>query len=382
MFMKFKICLFYAFIFLLINGCNNKQAHISGISHLNKHTTLKLYEIKAYTYSLVDSADVKASGKFSFKVKTDEPGFYQINSPGIETINLLIDNTSQLKINIGANGKYTIEGDKNNQLLKQFYDTLAYAKNELRELEKVYDTSNANTKTKIEEKYLSLIKQHKQLSRGIIIDNLTSLIIIPVLYQKLHNEEFLFDKSKDLQFFKLAVDSLSKYYPNQRNVRALQDDFTSRLSKYNQYKIMQSFDNINAIDFPDITYNDVNGHTATLSNLKQSNVLIFFWSQNIPESINILKPLKRIYNEYSSKGFTIYAVHVGKDIDAWKYVVNNEELPWINVCDTAFNRSLTRGMFNINLIPSNVLVNPIDKTIIAKDLTINQLDSYLQDILD
>lgn len=376
-----KLLILLVLTILLLFACDKESSRIHCKYKIDEPTTVKLYEVKAFSYKFIDSVNVKPNSGFTFRVNTEQTAFYQIYARNFEAVNLLISPGSKTNVDI-YNDERSVRGSKDNVILTAFYDSLSKAKKELNELEKQYELAGDSLKPIIEETYKNIIYNHKRYSKGLVIENLNSLICIPVLYQQLVGEQFLFDRSKDLQFFKLAVDSLQIYYPHQRNVNALVEDFNSRLLDFNRYKILQSIDKMDTLDFPDITYNDINGKAVSLSKLNKSHVLLFFWSPTNPNCMELIPYLTRVYNTFKDKGFTIYAVHVGKDEALWKRSIQIEEIPWINVSDTLFEKSQTRLFYNINSIPSNVLINPIDKTIIAKDLTIKQLDSYLQDVSD
>ena len=371
------------FIFLLtitfLTACHRESARIDCKLNIDVNTSVKLYEVKAFSYKFADSVTVKPQGNFHFNVNTEQPAFYQLISKDFRTINLLIAPKDNISVEINSDN-HIVKGSKENILLTTFYDSLLNAKNRLQQLEEQYELADDTQKPAIEEKYKKTINDHKRYSKGLIIANLNSLVCIPILYQQLVGDQFLFDKSKDLQFFKLAVDSLQVYYPQQRNVKALSEDFNSRLLQFNRYKLMQSVEKMDTLDFPEVQYRDINGREVTLSKLAKKNVLLYFWSSTNTACMEMLPHLKRIYNTFKNSGFTIYAVNIEKDNKRWMQIVKQEELPWINVNDTLFETSNARMFYNINTIPSSILINPVDKTIIAKDLTIKQLDSYLQDV--
>lgn len=65
-------------------------------------------------------------------------------------------------------------------------------------------------------------------------------------------------------------------------------------------------------------------------------------------NFNVLKPL---YNNYSSKGFEIYAVSLDTDKTAWANIVRNQNLPWVNVCDGLGVNSTAVSLYNVSKVP-------------------------------
>jgi hypothetical protein len=59
-----------------------------------------------------------------------------------------------------------------------------------------------------------------------------------------------------------------------------------------------------------------------------------------------------LYNEFHGRGFEIYAVSLDVDKTAWGSAVRNQQLPWVNVCDTRGNASPYVGMYGLTSLPT------------------------------
>ena len=55
---------------------------------------------------------------------------------------------------------------------------------------------------------------------------------------------------------------------------------------------------------------------------------------------------------------------------------------WTNVADTNFPNSRIQGIYNIQALPTNFLIDLQDNSILAKDLNTTQLNQKLSVLLD
>lgn len=379
--MKSKFFALFIIFILFLSSCNNDNIVVTGKIDAEEETILKLYEIKVYSYKLIDSIEVKPSGKFKIKLQNDESAFYQLHAIRGVPINILAHPGDYINLSINTDEQsYTVNGNQENEILKVFNDSLRTLYSSIEELQEKYTNANATEKDSLEATYDQLLKNHRNYSLSLVLNNINSLICIPILYQEIQESQPLFDKSKDLQFFKIARDTLNKYYPNQRQVQALNTDFGNRMENFNRYQILSKA-NKSIIGLPDIKLPDVNGDSVSLFNMKSKYVLALFWSANNRRSIEEIQLFKKLYSKYNSKDFEILGINVGNSISEWEYAVQFEELPWINVIDTAFSTSSIRFIYDVKQLPENVLFTNGGKEVITRNLGAAKLDSYLQDVL-
>ena len=71
-------------------------------------------------------------------------------------------------------------------------------------------------------------------------------------------------------------------------------------------------------------------------------------------NLDVLKPL---YEKYHPRGLEIYAISVNADKVAWAQTVKAQELPWINVNDGLGTASGSLYAFNVQSIPSMLLLS-------------------------
>ncbi|MBW7869177.1 MAG: TlpA family protein disulfide reductase [Brumimicrobium sp.] len=124
------------------------------------------------------------------------------------------------------------------------------------------------------------------------------------------------------------------------------------------------------------------GDTLRLSDYKGKIVLIDFWASWCGpcrrENPNVVK----LYQQYKDKGFEIFSVSLDKSRDAWIGAIQQDGLVWKgHVSDLAYWQSIAAKAYNVNSIPTTVLIDK-DGKIIASNLRGEALAQKLHELLD
>jgi len=125
---------------------------------------------------------------------------------------------------------------------------------------------------------------------------------------------------------------------------------------------------------------DPNGDTIRLSSLKGKVVLLSFWASWDKNSTNLNPSLVELYKRFNSRGFEIYQVSLDYNRESWLNAIEYDELSWINVSDLSYPQSLTAGVYNIQALPANFLINR-SGDIVGKNLSINDLNANIPDLI-
>ena len=131
---------------------------------------------------------------------------------------------------------------------------------------------------------------------------------------------------------------------------------------------------------PDFTLNDTDGHPVSLSAYRGNYVLVDFWaSWCVPcrqENPNVLAA----YEKYKDKNFKILGISLDTEKKLWLKAINEDKLPWKQVCDFKAEQGKAAKAYEISSIPSNVLIDPSGK-IVGKDLRGAELHNRLAELI-
>lgn len=114
--------------------------------------------------------------------------------------------------------------------------------------------------------------------------------------------------------------------------------------------------NATGVKAPEIVAKTMAGRSLTLSSMRGKYVLIDFWASWCIPCREAIPHLKKLYNQYHSKGFEIITISIDQKKNEWKKAVDEEEInDWHNVLT---NEEISKNYENVNLpIPSNILIN-------------------------
>lgn len=177
-----------------------------------------------------------------------------------------------------------------------------------------------------------------------------------------------------------AVPGLVKRFPNHSGVAAIVKQYESYLAKDNEPK--QEVNSKPSIGdmAPEITMNDENGKSFSLSELKGKYVLVDFWASWCApcraENPNVVAA----FQKYKGKNFTVLGVSLDKDKNEWLKAIKADNLQWKQISDLKYWNSASVELYGFDGIPYNVLIDPTGK-IIATELREQALDNKLAEVL-
>jgi thiol-disulfide isomerase/thioredoxin len=132
---------------------------------------------------------------------------------------------------------------------------------------------------------------------------------------------------------------------------------------------------------------DTANNVAPLYNVKAAYTIVAFWDPNCGHCKEEIPRLDSFYRAiWKQKNIKVYAVMTEYDTDAWKAFINKHQLAeWTHVHhtlkmvkeDAEAQRPSFKQLYDITQTPTLYLLDK-DKRILAKKLTLEQLNDFLK----
>jgi thiol-disulfide isomerase/thioredoxin len=362
--MRMKKTLIFLLALIALASCQSKNSFtLSGVINNPKNKTLILKKVNINSPVVIDSANVGKNGKFNFRrVDATEPDFYQLGFNDSDFITLLAAPGERIRILSGdqnlATG-YEVKGSEGSEKVRMLDLRLAETKQRLDSLRKEYELATKDPVLSakvsvIEGIFDSIVRDIRKKNIEFIIGNTTSMASIKALYQRIDENAYVLYDPRDLQYMKIVSDSLSKYYPKSKTVRALNEDVRRELAQMNSRQVRNM-----ALSSPEIKLDpnltDINGKRIALSSLRGKIVLLSFWSVESKECIAENLQLIGLYKTYNKKGFEIYQINLDNDETKWRQEVRFDELPWISTREDDPSNPRNAILYNVRALPANYL---------------------------
>lgn len=131
---------------------------------------------------------------------------------------------------------------------------------------------------------------------------------------------------------------------------------------------------------PNFTLNDVHGQPVSLESYRGKYVLLDFWASWCGPCRDENPNLLAAYKKYKDSNFEVLAVSLDTKKELLLKAIQEDKLPWTQVCDFKASSSEVAQQYEISSIPANVLIDP-NGFIVAKDLRGESLHDKLSKFL-
>lgn len=332
-------------------SCSTK-AVIDGTvaSAPSSEVIVKLLDINRY--EVLDTVATDAAGRFSYKVEVaaGQPEFVYVFYKDTKIASLILEAGDNVTVEADTLGRYSVAGSEESLKLAQVEKEFTASILKLNDLALKVDTaSEKEIKEITREMSQEYIRYYRDRVKY-IMQNSRSLTVVPVLFQSFSADLPVFAQNTDAIHFRSMADSLELVYPESKYVKALRKEADQR---YRYLELQAQIDNAQEVSYVDIELPDVKGEKVRLSDIDAEVVIIYFWNASDAThkmfNQDVLKPL---YADYHKKGLEIYQVSLDVDKAVWAKAVKDQELPWINVCDSRGGLSPYVGLYNIVATPS------------------------------
>lgn len=283
---------------VMLCACQSSKVKISGRFVGNDAKDVYLEQVLPLTQSVIDSAVLDKDGNYRFELKgvAKTPSLYNIIYNG-ERIPLFLAGGEKLSLNsVGSVVRnYTVEGSKESELLRQFYQAFVSGAQRLDNI-----ASQFAKATLSEEDRQALVKEYtaeyyriRREQLRFIIENKASLAAVYALYQRLPGDTYLFNGDSDVVYYRTVAEAIEQTYPESPYLQSLMGEIArmdARISLSSQ---------ITEAGYPDLELSDIYGKKVRLSSLAGKVVLLDFWSAELGNSNTLNAELKEVYKKYA-----------------------------------------------------------------------------------
>ena len=362
-----------------MTSCQTSKVHINGRFVGSDADMVYLEQTSTLEQTLIDSVKLAEDGSFALKLEdvSKTPSLYNIIFNG-ERVPLLLSAGEKVTINAAGNilRNYTIEGSTESELLQAFNKEYIDGVIKINEIISKFTSQDMS-----QEQQTALAKEYTQLRNSIkrsqlrfIVEHKENIAAVYALYQRLPNDQNLFNGDGDVIYYRTVADGIEQSYPESPYLTILRTQIARMDAQLNLLSQMKT------VNFPEISMPDMYGNKQSLSALSGKVVLLHFWSAAVGNSNAMNADLKEIYTKYKEQGFEIFQVAVDTSKALWIKSIQEQKLPWISVSDLLGEASPTLGAYNIASLPANFLIDR-EGNIIGKNLMGEELEAQIKKLL-
>lgn len=363
---------------VLLCGCNTSKVKISGrLLGLNGRSVY-LERVSGGFEKIVDSVALDDDGGYRFTIENAAatPSLYNIYYNG-ERIPLLVSGGERITVNsVGSLLRnYTVTGSEESELLREFNRIYVDGMERMNAILDRFpaDDDEAGREAVMKE-YMAEYRAVKREQLRFIIEHKDRIAAVYALYQRFPGEKNLFSPDGDIIYYRTVADAVEERYPESTFLPMLRSEITRMDAR------MTMMSQISEADYPDIALPDMYGKEVRLSSLAGKVILLSFWSAGAGSSNVLNAELKDIYEKYAERGFEIYQVGVDMPRALWINTVQEQQLPWVSVCDLRGGRAASLSLYNVQALPADFLIDR-DGNIVGKNLYGEELDRTLSQLL-
>ena len=330
-----------AALVLLAAACG-KNTTIEGTLHESPGSQVIVKLLDVNRFQVLDTVKTDAQGRFTYALdlKKAQPEFVYLFYKDRQIASLLLQQGDHVKVQTDTLGAYSVEGSEESlklQRVEQDYNSFMADMNDI--LAREYAPEN-----QLSRRYVSYYRDRI----AYVLGNSKSLTVVPVLFQQVNPTFQVFSQPTDGIMMQAVSDSLKTVYPESRYVRALEKEAQRRIATLEMQNRLQ---NAQEVGFIDISLPGLDGKSIKLSEQLGKVTMVYFWESTAQQKMFNLDALVPIYEQFSPKGFQVYAVALDSDKAAWAAAVRNQQLPWVNVCDTRGALSPYVSSYGIGSLP-------------------------------
>ena len=316
----------------------------------------------------VDTAII-ANGKFHFEGQQECAAMRFVlpmhNGTPTAYAQIILENADfRLALKQGTDVEHEIEGGQSTELYKEFEAGTKVFSDQMEEPWQLsMDTTQTEAVRKAAEAKLdSLQKAGVAYQKQFIMDHVPSALCDMLIGSVIQN---LSEEEAD-ELLKLLGEKQPEY-PNYKAIMQEREASKSTAvgSKYTDIKL-------DGVDGKPVAVSDYVG--------KCKYVLVDFWASWCGPCRAEMPTVVKAYADYHDKGFEVIGVSLDNDKEAWLKAIKDLNMPWPQMSDLKGWECAGAALYNVQSIPSNVLIDQ-DGKIIAKDLRGEDLLNKMAELL-
>lgn len=326
----------------------------------------------------IDSVKLDANGKGELHPPILPLDFYALSLSLNDRTVVILDSTESVKVE-GTAGKLgeplSVTGSAHSDLMYGFFKEMKAFDDEKQELVKRINADRGDTGAidrinKLNDEFYlrcrNFVSEHKS----------SPAALAAVSRLNIQNELPLFQQVRDA--LKITIPK-SEYYIGFRDQVGRMEQQAQAMKA--QEEQMARLDNLIPVgsEAPDFSQPTPEGKTLSLSSLRGKVVLVDFWASWCKPCRMEMPNVKRVYDQYKSKGFEIIGVSLDRDKGAWTGAIAQDGLPWKHVSDLGFWNNAAAQQYGVSSIPYTVLVNK-DGKVLGKNLRGPALEEKLAEV--
>jgi len=378
-----KIVLLGALLALV--GCQkSEKLTISGSIAGAEGDTLMIKHLVNNVLTEIDSEVLTATGKFKFSLEQQKyPEYYFLQVNDGNQLVLISDSSNLIKVtSSGRNLKQAnIEGSTVSVRIQVMMNKVSKLRADYINLMRVIDTLDVDIQQQRSDAFIAEYDAVKDFIGKEIFKDPKSYYSYYALFQRIDQDQLLFSPydEKDYKYFASVATAYDVFYKNDPRTVALYDMVERVLTQRRAEKMKQLVDEAPS-GLPDIVMNDLDGVERKLSDFNDKVVILNFWASKSVLSRDLNPELLALYDKYKNKGLTVFQVSADKSKILWEEAIEQDQLPWTNVCDFEEGASRPFMVYNIKQLPTTFLLDRGSK-MVGKYNSPSELEAAIKEII-
>lgn len=346
--------------------------------------TLTIKHLVNNTLAVVHTKVLKSSGEFKFMLEKREfPEYYFLQVNNGPQLLVMRDSSDRVTITADkANIKNaTIEGSEVAVRIQDMEQHIGKLRLRYVTLLKEIDNYDVETQQQMSDEFLVEYNAVKAHIGQEIYKNPKSYYSYYALFQRVGSDNLLFSpyNESDYKYFAAVATAYDLYYKNDPRSVALYEMVEGVIAERRKAKLQKLIDDAPS-GLPDIVMKDLSGVEKKLSDLNGKVVILNFWASKSQESRQLNRELLTLYMKYKSRGLAVYQVSADRSKILWEQAIEQDQLPWTNVCDFKEGASRAFMSYNVQQVPLTFLIGR-DGKMIGKVTTVEELEKGIKKAL-